>query len=118
MSDERRFTLEEKYGFVKQYLSGTDNQIIFSDKHNLKLSAFKYWLKKYRRENNVVLEKRSSQHPTFIPIKVKGSAAVKHNNSGKHILVDLSDGTRINIPSTNLNEEVFLFVNRLRLEIL
>ena len=61
-----RKTDREMYPLVEQWLESGETQLTFCDSHNLTISTFSYWVRKYRKQNRV-----SEAGGSFVPLSIQ-----------------------------------------------
>ncbi len=72
-------TAVSMFPLIEKYLAGNSTQKQFCRQHNLKLWAFHYWLKKYRRQ-------APGAAPTFLPIQLSEESSVEPGSACEIVL--------------------------------
>jgi len=80
---------EQMFPIIEEYLSETKTQKQICQDHNLSLSKFFYWLRKYRRSNHISTDGSSA----FIPITVKDRPT--------DCLIEFPNGVRVHLSSAS-----------------
>ena len=80
-----RRTPEEMYPLVEQWLESGERQLTFCDSHNLTVSTFSYWVRKYRRQNNV-----SEAGSSFVPLSIQSPV-------GREIEIIYPNGVKVRV---------------------
>jgi len=99
MQKDQKYSKEEMYLAIELWQESGLSQIKFCSHENLSVKTFNYWLRKYRKEKNLSVERSQKTFETFIPVEVSRGGISNGANPGLgRIELSFPNGVQLNCP--------------------